>query len=146
MSDKPQSYASHSRFDPLFHFVLVPVLLFIFIGSIVGLFTMHHSRHFHILLAVFSLLLLITAGRARSYSLRVQDRVIRLEERLRLAALLPAPLLPRSAALTERQLISLRFASDAELPALVEKTLSENLQPKDIKKQIQNWRPDYWRV
>jgi len=76
----------------------------------------------------------------------VQDRVIRLEERLRIDRLAPASLSSRAYELTEQQLIALRFASDSELPGLVEKTLANKLPPKAIKAAIQSWRPDYWRV
>jgi hypothetical protein len=72
--------------------------------------------------------------------------VIRLEERQRLILLLPEALRPRISELTENQLVALRFASDAELPTLTERALSEKLSNADIKKAIQNWRPDYWRV
>lgn len=76
----------------------------------------------------------------------MQDRVIRLEERLRLTQLLSEPLRSRIPELTEDQLVGLRFASDAEVPKLVERALKEKLSRKDIKQAIQNWRPDYWRV
>jgi hypothetical protein len=79
-------------------------------------------------------------------ALKAQDRVICLEERLRFAALLPADLLARSKALGEDQLIGLRFASDDELPALVKRALDEHLTRDQIKKSINSWRPDYFRV
>ena len=84
--------------------------------------------------------------KVRTYALKAQDRVIRLEERLRLASLLPQSLCSRIGELSESQLIALRFACDAELPGLVEKILSGKLAGADIKKGIVTWRPDYWRI
>ena len=145
MSEKrPQTLANHAKLDPLFHFFLVPLLLGCFIASIVFLF--HGITALRIWLAVFSLAAFLLSFKTRVYSLKVQDRVIRLEERLRLSALLPEPLRPKIQDLSEQQLIALRFAADEEIPSLVEKILRENLDPKAIKKAINNWRPDYWRV
>jgi hypothetical protein len=86
------------------------------------------------------------AGIARGAALTVQDRIIRLEEHLRLQALLPAEDRAHVNELSIKQLIALRFASNDELPALVRKTLTQNLEPKAIKQSIVNWRGDYDRV
>jgi len=97
-------------------------------------------------LLVLSVAFLIHAGRTRSYATHLQDRVIRMEERLRLGAILQEPLRSRIGELTDSQFVGLRFASDAELPALVQRALDEKLSRSDIKKAIVNWRPDYSRV
>ena len=97
-------------------------------------------------LILFAAAMLVVTFRERTCAIKVQDRSIRLEERLRLATLLSEPLRSRIGELTESQLIGLRFASDAEIPALVEETLTKQLTRDNIKKAIKNWRPDYWRV
>jgi hypothetical protein len=140
----PQSYANHGRFDPSFHFFLAPLGLAAIFMSV--LICTRRPGLRSALLVVLSIGFFVLAGKARSYALKVQDRVIRLEERLRLAMLLPEPLKARIGELTEGQLIGLRFASDAELPALTQRALNENLTKKQIKMAIQNWRADYWRV
>jgi hypothetical protein len=142
-----QSYAHHTRWDPPFHFFILPVFLIAFIASIVHLFMhLHHHPVHGVFLVVLALAALLAIFKIRLNALKVQDRVIRLEERLRMATLLPEPLRARIPELSERQLIALRFASDGELPGLVQKALSEKLSSDDIKKSIQNWRPDNWRV
>jgi hypothetical protein len=131
-------------FDPLFHFFLAPVGIFLVIASIVELYkNPGWGTGVYVLTMVWVFLLVF---KTRVYSIKVQDRVIRLEERLRLAAVLPPSLQPRIGELSIDQLIGLRFASDAELPGLVEKTLGGNWNRKQIKEAVQNWKPDNWRV
>ena len=141
---KPQNLANHAKFDPLFHFIVLPVFALTAIGGTIH-FLWHPSIH-SASFFVISVAAVIAVLRIRIYSLKLQDRVIRLEERLRLTALCSEPLRSRIPDLTEEQLIALRFASDAEVPGLAERALSEKLSRADIKKAIQNWRPDYWRV
>jgi hypothetical protein len=147
----PQTYANHTRFDPWFHFFLAPVFV---LGLVLAL--IHFFYHFResdprdnihaFLLIVLAFAMIALLLKVRLYALKVQDRVIRLEERLRLSQILPEPLRARIPQLTEGQLVGLRFASDAEVPKLVERALNEKLSRTEIKKAIQNWRPDYWRV
>jgi hypothetical protein len=141
---KPQSYANHSRLDPGFHFVLVPL---IFVALLLSIVSLERRPDLHSTLwLVLAIALLLTAGKTRSSALKVQDRVIRLEERLRLSLLLSETDRPRITELTEPQLIALRFASDAELPALAMRALNEGLTKKQIKTSIQSWRADNFRV
>ena len=148
---KPQTLANHTRWDPPFHFFIVPIIalgvIFTFIHFFAHLSHADFRDNLHaILLILLALALMTWLFKTRLYALKVQDRVIRLEERLRLMQLLPEPLRSRIPELTEGQLIGLRFASDAEVPKLTERALNEKLSRNDIKKAIQNWRPDYWRV
>jgi len=148
---KPQTLANHTRLDPLFHFFVLPIFGLALLMALIHFFV--HLTSGGLMFNVHSILLIVLAAallslvfKVRLYSLKVQDRVIRLEERLRLMQLLAEPLRSRIPELTEDQLIALRFASDAEIPRLVERTLQEKLSRTDIKKAIQTWRPDYWRV
>lgn len=148
---KPQNFANHVRLDPPFHFFLLPVFALGVILSLVHFFWHMGHNNFHenfhsFLLVLLAFALMTLVFKTRLYSLKVQDRIIRLEERLRLTQLLSEPLRSRIPELTEDQLIGLRFASDAEVPKLVERALNEKLKRNDIKKAVQNWRPDYWRV
>ena len=151
MAEKPQTFANHTRFDPPFHFFLIPVFGLAVIFALVFFFA--HIGHrtawgnvHAFLIVVLAFALLILMFKTRLYALKVQDRVIRLGERLRLMQVLPDPLRARIPELTEGQLIGLRFASDAELPKLVERVLNEKLSRNEIKKSVQNWRSDNWRV
>ena len=148
---KPQTLANHTRRDPPFHFFILPVFVLGLILSLVHFFA-HITEgdmrdHIHsFLLILLAVALLTWVFKTRLYALKVQDRVIRLEERLRLMQLLPEPLRSRIPELTEDQLCGLRFASDSELPKLTERTLNDKLSRGEIKKAIQTWRPDYFRV
>jgi RsiW-degrading membrane proteinase PrsW (M82 family) len=145
MAQTPQTYKNHVRFFPLFHFFVAPVLLINFLNTI---------RHFYNRPArdtgwemVVGLALVGLALAARLMALKVQDRVIRLEMRLRMNQLLPADLGARLNDLTPQQLIALRFASDAELAGLVREVLDGKLQTqKAIKERVQQWTGDYLRA
>lgn len=142
--NKAQNYANHTRWDPPFHFFVLPVFVLLALAGFVH-FIRHPGLHNGLMFVVAGALATAVV-KSRLYSLRVQDRVIRLEEQLRLSSILPDPLLSRIPELTPSQLVGLRFASDAELPGLVQRTLTEKLSQANIKKSIQNWRPDNFRV
>ena len=148
---QPQTLKNHGRIDPPFHLFLVPVFALGLVMTLVHFFYHFRESDFRdnmhsFLLIVLAIALLVLVFKERLYSLKVQDRVIRLEERLRLSQLLSEPLRSRIPDLTVDQLCGLRFASDSEVAALVQRALDEKLTRKEIKKLIQNWRPDYWRV
>jgi hypothetical protein len=145
MSDtKPQNLKNHARFDPPFHLILITILvinLVIVLGYAVKNLNLYTEWSVVLSLAAF-----ILVGKARSYPIKVQDRVIRLEERLRLQTLAPAEWHSQIYRLTEDQLIGLRFASDDEVVALAKLALEQNLNRKQIKERIKSWRPDTFRV
>lgn len=147
MPETSQSYSHHTRWDPLFHFFVLPVFVLAALFAIVMHLFVHRQHPLHgIFVTLFAIAVLIALFKIRLYALKVQDRVIRLEERLRLGNLLPEGLRSRIPELSERQLIALRFASDGELAGLAQKAINEKLSPDEIKKSIKNWRPDNWRV
>jgi hypothetical protein len=143
----PQTFKNHTRFDPPFHFFILPVLLLNFIAAITWQ-VRHHDQHAHIgyWYIVMSLVLFVLAGLSRGYALKVQDRVIRLEEKLRLASLVSPSELIELDSLTIKQYVALRFASNPELPDLARRAIRENLTNKQIKQAIVSWRPDNNRV
>lgn len=144
MSKTPQSLKSHGRFDPLFHFFIVGFYLINLVFAVFHL--VHHRDTASAWYLVLSLAVIVPIFRLRSYPLKVQDRVIRLEERLRLQALAPAEWHAQIYRLTEDQLIGLRFAADDEVVELAKQALEQNWSRKQIKERIQSWRADEWRV
>ena len=140
-----QSFANHTRTVPLFHMVTLPILMGNFGWSV---YRLTQLRSIDSVVAVFvATALLLLAVYSRVFALTVQDRVIRLEMRLRLQQLLPQDLRARIPEFTVGQLVSLRFASDAELPALARKVLDEKVTDrKAIKQLIRDWQPDLLRA
>lgn len=141
---QPQTYANHVRLVPLY----LAALIALFINAswslydLIGGVTIASVRA-----AVVAVALVVVALYARSFALRAQDRIIRLEVRLRLREVLPVYLQPRIAALTINQLVALRFAGDRELPGLVTRVLTDGIQDRKIIKQmVTDWQADDLRV
>ncbi|HEV2962473.1 MAG TPA: DUF6526 family protein [Candidatus Angelobacter sp.] len=151
MENNPQTFANHTRYDPPFHFfVAIVFLINVIITGYYFIRALFSGRLDYIIthawLFIVMLALLVAMARIRGYAIRVQDRVIRLEERLRLMSVLQEPLRSRIGELQDKQMVALRFASDEELSGLVQRALDEKLSNTDIKKAILKWRPDYSRV
>ncbi len=145
MADKVQSYSNHGRFFPLFHFFVVPVLAANVVIAGRHLYYAQNQHYAWELLVAITLLML--AFSARVMALAVQDRVIRLEMRLRLHELLAGDVKTRIGDLTPRQLVAMRFASDAELPELVNEVLAGKLaSSKEIKMRVKSWQADWMRA
>lgn len=146
---REQSYASHVRIVPAYHYLAAGIVTINFLWSLYRLFwPLPGTPVFDRLLAVaVALALGLVLLYARTFPLRAQDRVIRLEERLRLERLLPEDLRPRIPELRTRHLIALRFAGDDEVADLTRKVLAGDLKAlDDIKRAIRNWRADHLRM
>jgi len=144
-----QNYSNHARWYPLFHFVVMPLLALNLLDHVVRIFTAHNGdeRWDQIFWTIMSVTLILLALAARLQVLTVQDRLIRLEERLRYAGLLSPEINAHCGSLTKGQIIALRFAPDDELPSLVERTLKgEFADTKSIKAAVKNWRADDLRA
>ena len=141
----PQTYANHRKFVPLYHFVLAGLLLLNFGYAIWGAVKDFGFDRVVGLTTAIALILLYLF--VRIFATGAQDRVIRLEERLRFGRLLPDDLKPRIEEFTRAQMVGLRFAGDAELPDLARRVLNENIRDGEvIKKMINEWRADYERI
>lgn len=146
MEPTAQHYGNHTQFYPLYHYFTSPVAGIYFIWTVVRAVQHPDADHAYALVGALAILGLVAV--ARLSPLRAQDRLIRLEERIRMHRVLAPDLVARAeAALRIRHYIALRFASDAELPTLVEQVLAKpDMTPKQIKQQIRTWRGDYFRV
>jgi len=145
MSQKEQSFENHAKWVPAFHFFLLPVFLANFVGAIYQMrYGFTFASFMHVLVAAALIVLTLLA---RIFALKAQDRVIRLEERLRLMQLAPAELRPRVMEIGAEELIGLRFASDEEAPELAQWILDGKLRGrKAVKKQVKKWRADHFRL
>jgi len=144
MSQPEQNLKNHARFDPMFHGFLTFGALILLGAAIYALVRQPDWWGAVRLLGVLWAIVLMF--KTRLYALKVQDRVIRLEERLRLGQLLPESMRARIGELSESQLIALRFASDGEVAGLVQQTIDGKWDQKQVKAAIKTWRPDYFRV
>jgi hypothetical protein len=145
MPKTPQSFATHTQWTPFYHYFTSPMAGIFFTWSTMRL--IDHPNVDTAYAFVGSLAVLACALMLRVSALKVQDRVIRLEERLRFARILPADLQARIEELRPSHLVALRFASDAEVADLVRKVLANpQMSQKDIKLLVRDWRADYFRA
>lgn len=141
----PQSADNHSRYVPGYHYVLFGLLLANLVFAIYTLVVDSSTASFFSTVVAISLIL--TAYYAREFALGDQNRIIRLEERLRMSRLLPDDLQPKIESLSTKQLVALRFASDGELADLTRKVIADGIEDgKEIKKMIKTWRADHHRI
>ena len=142
----PQNFENHARVMPAYHYVTFPLLVINFFFTLYQVVVTNFSAD-RLMACGVAIALVLLFFVARIMALTVQDRVIRLEERMRMRDLLPADLQPRVADFTVKQLVALRFASDAELPALARTVLDKKMtDQKAIKRMVKNWRGDHQRA
>lgn len=144
MAATGQNYENHVRYDPGFHFTLFPASVLLLLGA-AGYLWRQPTSIFRWWLLAFVLTFIWGIFKMRLYALKNQDRIIRLEETLRMQRLCPE-VAARAGDLHNGQVTALRFCSDAELPALAKRALDEKLSNQDIKKSIKDWRGDYVRI
>ena len=145
MAEPTQSFSSHTRWFPLFHFFAAPLSLIFFFWSVKRAITTPNADA--IFMTVGALAIVGATFAARLMPLRVQDRLIRLEERLRMYRVLPADMHAGVESLRPRHMVALRFASDAELPELARKVIANpTMTQKEIKQAIRQWRADHFRA
>ena len=145
MAERMQTYKNHLRWLPAFHFFVLPVLLLNMLNEVRRAW--RYPSEGSVFLVVVAAALFALAVLSRTQAVTVQDRVIRLEMRLRLQQILPPELRTRIQDLTHRQLVALRFASDAEMPGLVREILDGKLTTvKQIKLRVKNWQGDWLRA
>ncbi len=145
MAEPVQSYKNHSKFVPAYHFVAFPLIVINMVWAMYRMFSLRTGDS--IVNALTSIALVIVFFMARIFALRVQDRVIRLEMRLRLREVLPLGLHPRIVDFTPDQLVAMRFASDEELPELATVVLRDHIHDKKVIKQmIREWQADHLRA
>ena len=146
MAEKtPQTFDNHAKLVPVFHYIALPIFL---VNVLLALYRMFTGFSFDTAWGVaLAIGLMVVALFARVFALGAQDRVIRLEERLRMQVLLPDELKPRIDDFTMDQLVALRFASDAELPGLAKKVIEDGIaNRKTVKQMVVTWRADYQRL
>ncbi len=144
---KQQSYKNHLKFYPPHHFILLPLLAIAIFISFRNIFKYPLQQQFFIWITIVLFFIFYVAVMLRQhYALGNQNRIVRLEMRLRYYQLTGKRFEPLEQQLLFGQIAALRFASDEELPDLVQRALDDNLSPANIKKSIKNWQPDYMRV
>jgi hypothetical protein len=144
-----QNYSNHTRYYPFHHFFITPLSLVVLVWTVTRLFNALSNAgdvSLEILLMLMALLFVTTPLLSRIYALKNQNRIIRMEMRLRYFHLTGQSFEPLEGKLRMGQIVALRFAGDNELLPLIEKAIQEKLPAKEIKLSIKNWKEDHHRV